>query len=228
MHAPAHPSASLARPAAAASARGAGSGALAAAPAAPKIGPGGDRTLMASTDGRGADEMIPRLYEELRALARVHLRRERPEHTLGTTGLVHEAWLRLASQHGLGAGDTGRFFTIASVTMRRVLVDHARTRRRAKRGGGVDAVPLEDVEAFLSDEEADEVVALDEALERLAQVNPRASEVVLHRFFGGFSLEETAELLGVSTKTVQRDWLAASAWLRKEVARDLGLLGDGQ
>jgi RNA polymerase sigma-70 factor, ECF subfamily len=183
--------------------------------------------MTASDEQRPADELVPRLYEELRALARVHLRREhRRDHTLGTTGLVHEAWLRLASQHGLQREDTGRFFAAASNTMRRVLVDHARTRRRAKRGGGEVAVPLDDVESFLTDDEAEELVALDDALERLARVNPRAGQVVLHRFFGGFSLEETAELLGVSTKTVQRDWMAASAWLRKEVARDLGLLPD--
>ena len=191
-----------------------------------QIGHGATKQLMTSGSERPADELVPRLYEELRTLAHAQLRSERREHTLGTTGLVHEAWLRLASQHGLGREDTGRFFAIASNTMRRVLVDHARHRRRAKRGGGVDALPLDDVESFLTDDEADELVVLDDALKRLAEVNPRASEVVMHRFFGGFSLEETAELLGVSMKTVQRDWLAASAWLRKEVEHDLGLLGN--
>ena len=107
--------------------------------------------------------------------------------------------------------------------MRRVLVDHARHRGRAKRGAGDLALPLDYADSFLSDEEAEELVALDEALDRLARANPRGSEVVVHRFFGGLSLEETAELLGVSTKTVQRDWLAARAWLRKEVSEALDL-----
>jgi len=172
---------------------------------------------------RPVDELVPQLYEELRRLARAHLRRERPGHTLGTTALVHEAYVRLAGQAGLSADDRTRFFAIASNTMRRVLVDYARERRRIKRGGGAAAVPLDDVEPFLSEEEADELLALDDALDRLATLDPRAASVVQHRFFGGFTLDETASLLDVSLKTVQRDWLAASAWLRKEVALDLGL-----
>ena len=108
--------------------------------------------------------------------------------------------------------------------MRRVLVDHARSRHRLKRGDAADAVPLEDVEWALSDDEVEELVALDDALVRLEQINPRGGEVVQYRFFGGLTLDETADLLGVSAKTVQRDWLAARAWLRKEVAKDLGFL----
>jgi RNA polymerase sigma factor (TIGR02999 family) len=181
---------------------------------------------MSSEEPRPADELVLRLYDELRALAHAQLRRERPDHTLGTTGLVHEAWLRLAPQHGLGPADTGRFFAIASTTMRRILVDHARRRGRAKRGGGDAPVPLDVLDGILPDDEAEELVVLDDALERLARVNARASQVVVHRFFGGFSLEETAELLGVSAKTVQRDWLAARAWLRKEVHQELGFLSD--
>ncbi len=107
--------------------------------------------------------------------------------------------------------------------MRRVLVDHARRRSRLKRGGDRTSVPLEEVAAWLTDEQAEELVALDEALDRLAAASERSAQVVQHRFFGGLSLEETAELLGVSVKTVQRDWLAARAWLRKEIARDLSL-----
>jgi RNA polymerase sigma factor (TIGR02999 family) len=173
---------------------------------------------------RSADEMVSRLYDELRGLARAHLRRERTGHTLDTTGLVNEAYLRLAPQGGLGELDRARFFAAASVTMRRVLVDYARRRNRVKRGAGGVAVPLEEAEALLSDEEADEVLALDGALDQLEAVNPRGAAVIHHRFFAGLSLEETAELLGVSVKTVQRDWLTARAWLRKEVARDLGLM----
>lgn len=170
------------------------------------------------------DRFVPRHYDELRALAHAHLRGERQPHTLGTTALVHEAWLRLSEQHGLQHADLPRLFAAASTTMRRVLVDHARRRHRLKRGQGQHPVPLEDVadEAFLSDDEADELVALDEAMDRLAKVNARGCDVVQHRFFAGLSVEETAQLLGVSTKTVQRDWLAARAWLRKEIARDRG------
>ena len=163
------------------------------------------------------------LYEELRSLAHAQLRRERPDHTLGTTALVNEAWIRLASQEVLAASDRTHFLAIASTTMRRVLVDHARQRQRQKRGGGAAHVPLDDVAWFLSKEEADEIVALDDALVRLQQLNERAAQVVQHRFFAGYTLEETAALLDVSLKTVQRDWLVASAWLRKEVAQDLGM-----
>jgi RNA polymerase sigma factor (TIGR02999 family) len=178
---------------------------------------------MNSPSPASADELVSRLYDELRALAHVHLRRERTGHTLDTTALVNEAYLRLATQAGLAGLDRTQFFAAASNTMRRVLVDHARKRKRQKRGGGEPPARLEDVEAFLSEEEAEELIVLDQALDRLEAANPRGSAVVQHRFFAGLSLEETAELLGVSTKTVQRDWLAARAWLRKEVARDLGL-----
>jgi RNA polymerase sigma factor (TIGR02999 family) len=157
-------------------------------------------------------------------MAHLHLRREHPEHTLGATALVHEAYLRMAGRAGLDDLGRTRFFRLASTTMRRVLVDHARARRRLKRGGGAEIVSQEDVDSFLSDEEAAELVALDDALERLAAISPRGSAVVQHRFFGGFTNEEIAELLDVSAKTVQRDWLAARAWLRKEVAHDLGVL----
>jgi RNA polymerase sigma factor (TIGR02999 family) len=169
-------------------------------------------------------ELVARLYDELRGLARAHLRRERAGHTLSTTALVNEAYLRLVRQGNVDASDRAGFFAIASSTMRRVLVDHARARLREKRGAGATRVPLSQVEAWLSEREADELLALDDALERLAALDPRASTVVQHRFFGGLTLEETATVLGVSAKTVQRDWLAARAWLRREVARDLGLL----
>ncbi len=170
-----------------------------------------------------ADQLAAQLYGELRSLAHSQLRRERPGHTLGTTALVHEAYLRLGSGPAFGAGDRTRFFGAASTAMRRVLVDHARHRLRLKRGAGVDAVHLEDAgelpdSALLTDTEADELLALDDALDRLAQVNPRGSAVVQHRFFAGLTLEETAEVLGVSAKTVQRDWMVARAWLRKEIA----------
>jgi RNA polymerase sigma factor (TIGR02999 family) len=170
------------------------------------------------------DDLIARHYDELRLVAHSYLRRERPGNTLQTTGLVNEAYLRLANLTGLRADERTRFFAIMSTTMRRVLVDHARRRGRLKRGEAADPVSLEFAEPMFTEAEAEELVSLDDALTRLEKINPRGSEVVQHRFFGGLTLEETAVLLGVSAKTVQRDWLAARAWLRKEVARDLGIL----
>jgi RNA polymerase sigma factor (TIGR02999 family) len=169
-----------------------------------------------------ADRLVTRLYDELRVLAHAHLRRERTGHTLNTTALVNEAYLRLAQQAGLEGVDRTRFFDIASATMRRVLVDYARRRKRLKRGGGEVAVDLESVEELMSEAEADELLALEDALTRFETINPRGSAVVQSRFFAGLSLEQTAELLGVSAKTVQREWIAARAWLRKEVSHDLG------
>jgi RNA polymerase sigma factor (TIGR02999 family) len=170
------------------------------------------------------DALVARHYDELRLMAHAHLRRERSGNTLQTTGLVNEAYLRLAGVAGLEADDKTRFFAIASTTMRRVLVDAARRRHRQKRGADAQSVRLDDVEDILSEAEAEELIALDDALTRLEQFNPRGSEVIQYRFFGGLTLEETASLLGLSPKTVHRDWLAARAWLRKEVARDLGIL----
>ncbi len=179
---------------------------------------------MTSADApRSVDDLVVRHYDDLRRIAHAYLRREGVGAgvTLQTTGLVSEAYLRFASLTGIGPNDRTRFFAVASRTMRRILIDHARGRARLKRGENAEAVPLDDVEWALSDEEADELLALDEALGRLEQLDPRSAEVVQHRFFGGLTLDETAEALGVSTRTVQRAWLAARAWLRKEVERDL-------
>lgn len=180
---------------------------------------------MQREERRSVDDLVARHYDELRALAHRYLRRERVGVTLQTTGLVNEAYLRLTSLAGIEPNERTRFFAVASTTMRRVLVDHARSRQRQKRGEGVEIMPLDDFDVALTDDEAEELVALDEALTRLAEMNARGSDVVQYRFFGGLTLEETADLLGVSIKTVQRDWLAARAWLRKEVAKDLGILG---
>lgn len=168
-------------------------------------------------DDAALEHLMPLLYDELYALARRQLRNERTGHTLNTTALVNEAYLKLIQQRELQAEDRAQFLAIAATTMRRLLVDYARTRKRLKRGGGLPPVPLDDVLPFLSDSEADEILALDEALTRLAAINPRGSQVVQYRFFGGLSLEETAGVLSVSVKTVQRAWTAARAWLRKEV-----------
>ncbi|MEZ4423872.1 MAG: ECF-type sigma factor [Gemmatimonadota bacterium] len=174
-------------------------------------------------DGQALEAVIPLLYDELRALAGHQLRQERPDHTLSATGLVHEAWLRLSRQRRIAAEDRAQFLSIAGATMRRVLVDWARTKKRAKRGGGQADLPLSAVEEFLTVEEAEELLALDDALARLEVVNERGARVVEHRFFAGLSQEETAEALGISPKTVQRAWVAARAWLRKEVQQDLAL-----
>ncbi len=167
------------------------------------------------------EHLVPLLYDELRAMARQQLRRERPGHTLSPTALVNEVYLKLAAQREIAATHRTQFMAIAGQTMRRILVDYARTRKRLKRGGGQAPIPLDEAAFFLTDSEADEVLALDEAVSRLARIDPRGSEVVQHRFYGGLTLDETAQLLGISTRTVKRDWLAARAWLRKEVAHDL-------
>lgn len=177
-------------------------------------------------DRAALDQLVPLLYDELRRLARERLRGERPGHTLETTALVHEAYFRLLDQRRIEAGDRLDFFAVASNTMRRVLIDHARARRRQKRGGGAEAVPLDDVEGLLSERAAEEALAVDAALDRLAVDSPRAARVVELRIFGGLTLEEIATVLDVSAKTVQRDWEAARAWLRKEIRGELPADGD--
>lgn len=164
------------------------------------------------------DRVVTLLYDELRRLARQRLQGERSGHTLDTTGLVHEAYLRLFQQQTIDVATRADFFAVASNTMRRVLVDYARARRRQKRGGGQEAIPLDDVAPFLTDRAADEVLGIDDALERLRALQPRAVTIVEMHFFGGLPLVEIASLLGVSEKTAQRDWQAARAWLRKEVS----------
>jgi RNA polymerase sigma factor (TIGR02999 family) len=169
------------------------------------------------------DELLPLVYEQLRVMARAQLRREDTGATLGATALVHEAYFRLTEREQLAPKDRSHFFAIAAQSMRRVLIDQARARKRQKRGLGVVPISLDEVDALLTIEAADELTALDEALDRLEQVNARAARVVERRFFGGLTLEETAESLGVSLKTVHRDWLLARAWLRKEIAESSSL-----
>ena len=171
------------------------------------------------------DQLFPLIYDELKVVARAQLAREMIGHTLGPTALVHEVYVRLVDRENLVAEDRRHFFAIAARTMRRILIDHARARRRIKRGAGRIAVPLEEIQALMSENAADELMVLDDALDRLSTSNPRAAQVVERRFFGGLTLEETADSLGVSLKTVQRDWLLARAWLRKEIDRDLPALG---
>lgn len=178
--------------------------------------------LLREGDRQALDHLVPLLYAELRGLARRRLRSERPGHTLSTTALVHEAYLRLLKERRIGARDRGEFLAIAATVMRRLLVDSARTRLRLKRGGGDRPVPLDDIEPWLTHEEAGEAVALDDALIRLAELEPRAAKVVELRFFGGLTLDEIGERLGVSPRTAQRDWVTARAWLRKEIGQGAG------
>lgn len=168
-------------------------------------------------DAEALDQLLPLVYDELRSLARAQLRREDVGHTLGPTALVHEAYLRLVRIQGLDATDRGHFFAIAAQAMRRILIDHARARKRKKRGAGNVPLELDEVASLVSDDMADELVALDDALDRLNAASPRAARVVECRFFAGLTLQETADALDVSMKTIQRDWLSARAWLRKEV-----------
>jgi RNA polymerase sigma factor (TIGR02999 family) len=174
-------------------------------------------------DGDALDRVMGLVYDELRAMARARLRLERSDHTLSATALVNEIYLKLAKQDRIAAGSRGEFFAVAAKTMRRALVDWARGRRRVKRGGGERPLPLSEIDELLSEEEAEEVLVLEEALERLTALNPRGADVVEKRFYAGLTLEEIAELRGVSVRTVHRDWITARAWLRKEVARDLDL-----
>ncbi len=161
------------------------------------------------------DRLVPLVYDQLRAIAHRQLRAERPEHTLGTTALVHEAYLRLVDQTRVDWQDRSHFFALAARTMRRVLVDYAR-RRGARKRRAVEHTVLEDALA-LADQQADLVLSIDEALNRLAQLDERQSRVVECRFFGGLTEEETAELLGVTARTVRNDWVKARGWLYHEL-----------
>ena len=167
------------------------------------------------------DSLIPLVYEELRSVARRQLRREQAGHTLDTTAVIHEAYLRLSEQRRAPWGDRVHFLAVASLAMRRVLVDHARRRRAEKRGGTAVRVPLSDAMILVDlDARADELLALDQALDRLARLEPRLARVVECRFFSGLTEEETAEVLGVTARTVRRDWVKARGWLFAEVQRD--------
>jgi len=171
-------------------------------------------------DHDALDRIVPLVYDELRQVARRQIGGEPQPATLSATALVHEVYLRLVQQRRIQALDRDSFLAIAGQTMRRILVDHARARRRLKRGGADLTVPLDemDVPALLSDAEVDEVLAIEEVLDRLAAADARAARVVEYRVFAGLTLEETARALDVSLKTVQRTWLAARAFLRKEIA----------
>ena len=170
-------------------------------------------------DERAFEKLTPMVYGELRRLARLRMSRERPDHTLQVTALVHEAYLRLVDARDVDWQDRAHFFAISAQMMRRILVDAARARHFQKREGVACKVPLEEG-LMITAEPGPEFVALDDALKCLAALDPRKSQIVELRFFGGLTVEETAEALQVSPRTVMREWSLAQAWLYRELSRD--------
>jgi RNA polymerase sigma factor (TIGR02999 family) len=170
-------------------------------------------------DQAALESLMPLVYEELRRLAQRYMRRERIGHTLQTTALINEAYLRLIEQQRVQWQNRAHFFAIATQLMRRILVDCARTRTRAKRGGGALRASLDEA-AVPSEERGVELIALDDALKRLAVIDHRKSRVVELRFFGGLSIEEVAGVLNVTPMTVVRDWKTAKAWLHREISHE--------
>ncbi len=171
----------------------------------------------ANGDRDALDHLVPLVYDELRRQARRYLRREQVGHTLQTTALIHEAYLRLIDQNNVQWQNRAHFFGISAQLMRRILVDHARGKHREKRGGSAVRVSLVDATAVSKGQDLN-VVALDEALERLSQIDEQQAKIVELRFFSGLTVEETAEVLGISTATVKRDWRMAKAWLHRELS----------
>lgn len=165
-------------------------------------------------DQAALDKLLPLVNAELRRLAASYMRRENPGHTLQTSALVNEAYLRLIDQQQVRWQNRAHFFGIAAQLMRRILIDHARHHQYAKRGGGALQVSLDEA-AAVTETRAAELLAVDEALERLTALDTRKGRIVELRFFGGLSLEEAAEVLGISSPTVQREWRAAKAWLHR-------------
>ena len=171
-------------------------------------------------DAQSGEAVVPLVYAELRRIARIRLSAERSGHTLQPTALVHEAWLRLMQQHGANWQNRAQFFAIAAQAMRRILVDHARRRHSDKRYAGETPIALDHIEEIVASPVPDqEMLALDAALERLAALDSRQARVVELRFFGGLSIEEAADVLGLSPTTVKREWTTARAWLFREIQR---------
>ena len=170
-------------------------------------------------DRKALEAILPLMYDELRRLARYHLRQQRPNHTLQTTALVHEAYLRLAQEEKLEVESRAHFLGIAAQLMRWILVDYERNRRAAKRGSGVTRLTLDDVAVPGSPGQDVDILALDEALDRLAKMDSKQSQIIELRYFGGLSIEDTSEFLGISPATVKRSWASARAWLLREMSR---------
>ena len=169
-------------------------------------------------DQGALESLVPLVYDELRRVARHYLKQEKQNHTLSSTALVHEAYLRLVSQKEVAWQNRAHFFGVASQMMRRILVDHARHHSYGKRGGGAMTLALDEAVATPQRREID-LVALDDALDGLAKLDERQSRMVELRFFGGLSIEETSEVLGISAPTVKREWASARAWLFREISR---------
>jgi len=169
-------------------------------------------------DQAALDKLIPLVYDELHRLASRQLRRERSDHTLQTTALVHEAYLRLVDQRNANWQNRAQFFGVAAQLMRRILVDYARTHKASKRGGSYRRISL-DEGAILTEERNTDLAELDEALDRLGRLDPQQSRVVELRIFGGLTVEEAAEVMGISSRTVKREWSMARAWLHQQFKR---------
>ncbi len=179
--------------------------------------------LLAAGDGDEAavNKLMPLIYEELHNMAQRQLRKERSNHTLNATALVHEAYIKLIQQDQVDWQNRAHFLSVAALAMRRILINHARQRLAAKRGGGVAVATFDDALFGHTETRADELVALDEVLGQLAAMHERQAQVVQYRFFGGLTQEEIATVLDVSIHTVRRDWRIARAWLSREVKRNL-------
>ncbi len=165
-------------------------------------------------DQAAFEELIPVVYAELKRLARRYMGKERVDHTLQTSALINEAYLRLVDCHSVEWQNRNHFFAVASQIMRHILIDHARSYRYAKRGAGAERIPIEEAEGLRVDR-AEELLALDEALKELESFDPRKSRITELRFFGGLTVEETADVMGLAPVTVMREWRAAKAWLHQ-------------
>ncbi len=179
------------------------------------------RMLHEWSDGRreALEDLMPLVYNELRRQASRYLRRERIGHTLQTTALIHEAYLKLIEQRDVNWQNRAHFFGIAAQAMRRILVDYAKTRHREKRGGAGENLPLDEARFIAFKEKSIDLIALDEALTQLAKFDDQQARVVELRYFSGLSIEETAEVLKISPATVKRDWTIAKAWLKQEIGK---------
>ena len=169
-------------------------------------------------DKAALDQLVPLVYPELRRLAKRHMDREDPAHTLQTSALINEAYLKLVDQQNVEWQNRAHFFAVSAQVMRHILVDHARTRNYAKRGGGAPKLPLDEA-AALTEQRAGQLIALDDALRDLSALDARKSQIIELRFFGGLSLDETAEVMKISPSTVQREWRAAKAWLHHTMTK---------
>ncbi len=182
-----------------------------------------DVTQVLSEVGNGKNDaaarLLPLVYDELRALAQIHLKSERSDHTLQATALVHEAYLRLVNPDRVKPRDRAHFFALAAQSIRRILIDYARQHKRIKRGGNGAKVSIDDCTPIVIDSDID-LLALDEALQSLAMINSRYAQIVEMRFFGGMTIAEIAQLHKVTSRTIDRDWKIARAWLFRELTKD--------